>query len=537
MKIRNFIFLFFFIFFYCFAFCDARQIKDNPSFDDKILVEYKSDFNENDKNQFYDLYNVKPDSLQRAVEYLKINYELSEMPSKLNGIPFIRYKVKNRDNVINTVEKLKKLSFVRYAQPDYIRSALYTPIIPPAGPNDWFYQNGEQYGFNLVKADQAFTWGFINPDENRTVIVAILDTGARVTHQDFTGMITTGYNVLNPENPPDDDGIDGGHGTHVAGIISARTNDNLMHPPKTMAGAAYTHSSWTAKVLLMPIKVLASNGDGYDSDVYAGVKWAVDNGARVLNYSFGGYDPSQVLQNAINYAAEHDCINVGAAGNDSINAYYPASYSNVISVASCDKNDARSYFSNYGKIDVTAPGENILSTGNVSDYDYSSGDGTSFSAPYVSALAAMLMLKYDSASPEIIRKLIEQTADDIDAAGYDKYTGWGRINFVKAFARNFNVAQEIATYNWPNPFSPEGDIYTNITFVINEAADVKITIFDAAGDVVWKKDVSASEITPGYNYIRWDGKNLKGKTVANGTYFYVVKSQSTNGKNKILVLH
>ncbi|HPD19412.1 MAG TPA: hypothetical protein PLF61_07095, partial [Candidatus Goldiibacteriota bacterium] len=85
MKIRNFIFLFFFIFFYCFAFCDARQIKDNPSFDDKILVEYKSDFNENDKNQFYDLYNVKPDSLQRAVEYLKINYELSEMPSKLNG--------------------------------------------------------------------------------------------------------------------------------------------------------------------------------------------------------------------------------------------------------------------------------------------------------------------------------------------------------------------------------------------------------------------------------------------------------------------
>jgi hypothetical protein len=519
--------------FYWFAFCDAGEIKDNPSFDDKILVEYKSDFNENDKKQFYDLYNVKPDSLQRAVEYLKINYGLIEIPAKLSGIPFVKYKVKNRDNVINIVEKLKKLSFVRYAQPDFKRYALYTPIPTPAGPNDWYYQHGEQYGFNLVKADQAFTWGFINPAENRTVIAAVLDTGVRTTHQDFAGMTTAGYNVLNPENPPDDDGIDGGHGTHVAGIISARTNDDSA----TMAGAAYTHSSWTAKVLLMPIKVLASNGDGYDSDVYVGVKWAVDNGARVLNYSFGGYDPSPVLQNAINYAAMHDCINVGAAGNDSINAYYPASYSNVISVASCDENDVRSDFSNYGKIDVTAPGKNILSTGNVSDYDYSSGDGTSFSAPYVSALAAMLMLKYDSAPPETIRKLIEQTTDDIGASGYDKYTGWGRINFVKAFTRNFNVSQEIATYNWPNPFSPEGDIYTNIMFMINEPVDVKITIFDAAGDVVWKKDISTSEIQRGYNYIRWDGKNLKGKIVANGTYFYVVKSQLINGKNKILVLH
>lgn len=530
MNIKFFWLVFFFVIFNQFVYSDVKEIKNKPRFDNEILVEYKKDFSESDADNFYLINNIKPDSLQRAIEYLKTKFELTEIPAKLDGIPFVRYRVKNKDKLTKIVEELQKLSFVKYAQPNFKRYALYTPI--PNGPNDYYYQNGDQYGFNLVKADQAFTWGFINPAETKTIIVAVLDTGVRVTHQDFQGMTINGYNVLNPLLPPDDDGIDGGHGTGVAGIISARTNDNAA-----MAGVAYTHSSWTAKVLLMPIKVLSSDGSGYDYDVYVGVKWAVDNGAKVLNYSFGGHAPSPVLQNAVNYASMHGCINIAAAGNDSTNVCYPASYSNVISVASCDQNDIRSYFANYGKIDVTAPGENILSMTNRFDNDYSKMSGTSFAAPYVSALAAMLMLKYTSASSETIRILIEQTTDDIGISGYDEYTGWGRINFVRALNQNFNPVSGISTYNWPNPFSPEVDLYTNITLMINKQEDIKITIYDAAGDVVWKKYISAFEILPGYNYIKWDGKNLKGKTVANGTYFYVVKSQSINAKNKILVLH
>ncbi|MCX8093031.1 MAG: S8 family serine peptidase, partial [Candidatus Goldbacteria bacterium] len=375
------------------------------------------------------------------------------------------------------------------------------------------------------------------PGKNKTVIVAVLDTGIRTTHNDLRGLTITGYNALNPALPPDDDSSDGGHGTHVAGIISAETNNNSIIP-FSMAGAAYTHSSWTAKVLLMPIKVLASNGDGYDSDVYVGVKWAVDHGAKVINYSFGSYDPSPVLQNAINYASLRGCVNVAAAGNDSINAYYPASYSNVISVASCDENDIRSNFSNYGKIDVTAPGEEILSTGNLSDNDYSEISGTSFAAPFVSALAALLLLKYDTLDPVAIRRLIEQTADDIGASGYDKYTGWGRINFVRAFNQNFNPISEIInTYNWPNPFSPEMDLFTNITFTTNEPTDVTVIIYDAAGDIVWKKEISLSDVNIGQNFISWDGKNQNGKMVGSGTYFYVLKTKKSIGRNKIVVLH
>lgn len=549
MNIKNIIFLFFFIFIYKFIYCAVNEIKNKPSFDDEILVEYNDNFSEQDSKNFYINYNVEVDSMERAREFLKIRYKLTEIPSQLIGIPFVRYKTENKDKLLRIVEELQKLSFIKYAQPNYKRYALYTPIPTPQGPNDWYYQQGLQYGFNLVKADQAFTWGFINPAENKTIIVAVLDTGVRVTHRDLAIQITpdipamtvNGYNVLDPGYEPYDDGIDGGHGTHIAGIISARTNDNQLWPPPlsnaTMAGAAYTHSSWSAKVLLMPIKVLSSNGEGYDSDVYTGVKWAVDNGAKVLNYSFGGYDPSPVLQNAINYAAMRGCINVGAAGNDSINAYYPAAYSNVISVASCNQYDVRSGFSNYGKIDVTAPGEDIFSINNISDNSYSAMTGTSFAAPYVSALAALLMLKYTNVSPVTIRKLIEQTADDIGAPGYDKYTGWGRINFTRALNQDFNMVSEINTYNWPNPFSPEMDLYTNITFFVDEPTDINLIIYDAAGDVVWKKNVAGFNITSGQNFIIWDGKNSKGKTVASGTYFYILNTGKMIGKNKILVLH
>ncbi len=535
MNIRKVLFLFIFLIFIQFVYSDIKKIKNKPSFDDEILVEYRKDFKTQDIDNFYNVYNIRPDSLQRAIEYLKIKYELTEIPSSLDGIPFVRYKINKRENLVEVVKQLQKISFINYAQPNFKRYALYTPI--SGGPNDWYYQQGAQYGFNLVRADQAFTWGFIDPNKNKTIIVAVLDTGVRTTHQDLQGMTVTGYNVLNPGLEPDDDGIDGGHGTHIAGIISARTNDNPVKPPWTMAGAAYTHSSWTAKVLIMPVKVLASTGEGYDSDVYIGVKWAVDNGAKVLNYSFGSYDPSPVLQNAVNYAATRGCVNVGAAGNDAINAYYPASYSNVISVASCNQNDIRSNFSNYGKIDVTAPGEDILSMNNISDNNYSQMSGTSFAAPYVSALAAMLMLKYDIADPETIRKLIEQTADDIGASGYDIYTGWGRINFVRAFNQNYNTMPEINTYNWPNPFSPEMDLYTNITFMTDEPTDVSLVIYDAAGDVVWKKNIDISGVTAGQNFIKWDGKNQKGKIAGSGTYFYVIKTKKTTGKNKIIVLH
>jgi len=513
------------------------RISGKPRYKDGIIVKYKE--------------GVSGDTaLRRQVE---TKYGL--VPVVKKGItPFSCYRVADKNNLPETVSALEKESSVEFAQPDYIRYALYTPL--PGGPNDTYYSTSfppaipvptpAQWGFNAVKADQAFTWGLIEQSQQKEIIVAVLDTGVRATHQDLTGLTINGYNVLSPGSQPDDDNITPyydtdygvtvtpeGHGTHVAGIIGANTNNGMG-----VAGAAYSNSSWTAKVLIMPVKVLDAIGEGADSDIYLGVKWAVDNGANVMNYSLGGPGFSPALQLAVNYASERGCVNVAAAGNDGGPAYYPAGFGNVISVASCDENGLRSSFSNYGKIDVSGPGEYILSCGAINNSYYYVEGGTSFAAPFVSGLSALIMLKYNSMNQDSVKNLIEQTADDIGNAGYDNTTGWGRVNFVKALSKTYNaVSGETKTYCWPNPFSPDNDIYTNITFVMAAPEDVTIEIYDGGGDLVWKTEKAAAEMTYGYNYIKWDGKNLNNDSVGNGVYFYVLKTPKLYGKNKIAVLH
>jgi subtilisin family serine protease len=306
-----------------------------------------------------------------------------------------------------------------------------------------------------------------------------------------------------------------------------------------MAGTAYRNATWTAKVLIMPVKVLAWDGSGLDSDIFSGAVWAVDHGANVLNMSFGGVDGSDTMQAAVNYAYNNGCICVAAAGNDGSTVWYPAAYSTVISVAATDSNDQRASFSNFGKIDVSAPGVDIWSCNNVPSVPYSSEDGTSFSSPHVAGLAALIVMKYPGISPDQAVKLIEQTSDTLNANGYDQYTGWGRINVLRALSspQNFSRAAAVNTYNWPNPFSPENDMFTNITFVAPSPQNVSVIIYDGGGNVVWRASLPAASVPAGQNIIKWNGVNSSGRSVANGTYFYVLKAGGSTGKNKIMVIH
>jgi subtilisin family serine protease len=168
---------------------------------------------------------------------------------------------------------------------------------------------------------------------------------------------------------------------------------------------------------------------------------------------------------------------------------------------------------------------------------YYSDDGTSFAAPFVSGLAAMIMLKYPGLAPDQVRSIIERSATDIETPGYDIYSGWGRIDMARALNQDYNAPEKSNTYNWPNPFSPGMNLYTNIVFQLPAAADISISIYDAGGDLVWKKELATGQTAAGNNSTTWDGRNLSGKTVAAGTYFYVIKTPSGNGKNKIVVIH
>jgi thermitase len=302
---------------------------------------------------------------------------------------------------------------VLYAEPDYIARA------QPTTPNDPYY--GSQWGLSKINAPTA--WDMATGSS--AVVIAIVDTGIDLTHPDLicAGKLTTArWNFVAGNNTPNDDN---GHGTHVAGIAAACGNNGIG-----VAGVA-----WEAR--LMPVKVLDSSGSGYYSDVAAGIIYAVDNGARVVNLSLAGASSSTTLANAVQYAHGHGVLVVAAAGNCAQGGsqcgnlsnpiMYPGAYPTVLAVAATDSGDNWGSFSEHQPyVGVAAPGVSIYST--LRGGNYGTMTGTSMATPYVSGLAALLWSFAPSFTVDQIANTIESTADDLGAPGKDDYFGYGRIN-------------------------------------------------------------------------------------------------------------
>ena len=212
------------------------------------------------------------------------------------------------------------------------------------------------------------------------VIVAVVDTGVRGDHEDLAGVVLPGLDLVgNSDGRVDPNG----HGTHVAGVIAASTGNG-----RGVAGAA-------PGVRILPVRVLAADGSGQSSDVAAGVVWAVQHGARVVNLSLGGTIPSEGMLDAITYADANGVLVVAAGGNGGAGAnepIYPAAYEPAVAVAAVDANRVRASFSSSGTyIDVAAPGVGVVSTYNSAVNAYASSSGTSMAAPYASAAAALVV--------------------------------------------------------------------------------------------------------------------------------------------------
>ena len=208
-------------------------------------------------------------------------------------------------------------------------------------PNDPDFS--QQWGMAKIQAPQA--WDVTRGSSS--VKVAIVDTGIKLNHPDLAAKIVAARNFTTSSTVDDVYG----HGTHVAGIAAAVTNNGLG-----VAGVGYNAS-------LMSVKVLGDTGSGYHSDIANGIIWATDNGANVINMSLGGPSSSTTLQQAVDYAWSHGVVVVAAAGNGGNSVpSYPGAYANVIGVAATDPNDRLYSFSTYGDwVDVAAPG-NALST-------------------------------------------------------------------------------------------------------------------------------------------------------------------------------
>ncbi len=314
-------------------------------------------------------------------------------------------------------------------------------------PNDPYYSStgswGQSYAdlWGLKKVQAGTAWDLAT---GSGVIVAVVDTGIDYNHPDISANVwrnpgeiagngidddgngfiddTVGYDFANTDNNP----MDGhGHGTHIAGTIAATGNNSLG-----VIGLAFNSK-------VMALKGLDDSGSGSDYDLAMGITYAADNGADVVNASWGsGGFPSKFMDDTINYAVSLGVVFVAAAGNSNTDAsnFYPAAYTNSIAVAASDSNDSKAWFSNYGaRIDVAAPGVDILSLQRGGS-GYTRLSGTSMAAPHVCGLAALIMSQHPEYSSPQVRQTISNYADDIGAAGKDASFGYGRINAQRALA-------------------------------------------------------------------------------------------------------
>jgi subtilisin family serine protease len=310
----------------------------------------------------------------------------------------------------DVAKRLNALGEVAWAEPNRWREAYLVPNDP---------QFGAQWGLTRIGCPDA--WDHTTGDPS--IVVAVVDTGIDLNHPELAALLVGGQDLVDfpPGSIPkpgwvfegDFTGVDAipqdevGHGTHVAGTICCASNNAVG-----VAGVAWN-------VRLMPVRVLARiretatgrvSGSGSAANIAAGIRWAVDHGARVINMSLGGYGDTTVEREAVAYAISHGVVVVAAMGNDNTNQQsFPAAYPDVIAVAATDSGDHRASFSNFGPhIDVSGPGVGIQST--YWDDTYASLNGTSMASPHVAGVAALVLSRNSSLSASAVGNIIRSTA-------------------------------------------------------------------------------------------------------------------------------
>ena len=285
--------------------------------------------------------------------------------------------------------------------------------LPPSDP-----RYHEQWNLEAVRAPVAWavTRGANGP------IVAVIDSGVDLGHPDLSGNLVAGWDFVEGDGVPQDGD---GHGTHVAGIMGA-----LGHNGMGVAGL-----NWQARI--MPLRVFPDSGDARLTDVVKAIRWAVDQGARVINLSLSGDTPTEVEREAIQYALSRGAVVIAAAGNEKTGRpEYPAAYPGVIGVGATDRTNTVTAFSNEGPfVDVVAPGKDVLSTYPRAlgiEYEYASG--TSMATPHAAGLAALIWAGSPWLTAGQLADTILSTALDLGPAGRDDAYGHGLIDAGLAVA-------------------------------------------------------------------------------------------------------
>lgn len=453
------------------------------------------------------------------------------------------------DTIQSFLEKLKNDPDVEFAEPNGVMRAF-------VAPNDPSYAS--QFALDSDHIDIEPAWDITHGDAD--IIVAVVDSGVDYTHTDLNDNMWTNPNPSGnsglrgttikidwngdgdcldsfasvgdeqcASNDPLDNFTGEFHGPRVAGIISAETNN-----AQGMAGIARDSK-------IMGVKALNNDGAGSYSAIAEGIIYAAANGARVINLSLGGTsdDPSGAVQAAVTYAInEKNAVVVAASGNsgNSVAVNFPASIEEVIAVGATNSNNTLASFSCTGnKLDLVAPGVGVLTT--FPTNTTATDDGTSFSAPMVSGVAALILAIRPNMTVREVTNYLNFTARDLGASGFDTGFGFGMLNAGRALAAVnngtifvTNPAEPGETFPYPNPFSPASGSVVQFSIPNNTGATstsgIEITVYNAAGEEIKKLN----------NTIEWNGRNDEGNFVASGLYYYFVKSPGGEYKGKLTVI-
>lgn len=477
----------------------------------------------------------------RAKKYFAPELKNAVKKTELSGL--ILYKINDGRNLFDVISALLQNPDVKWAQPNYAYKIFRTiPNDPDFGDKQWYLNyTGIPDMWDNVKGD------------NSNIIIAVLDTGIDTLHPDLQGRIYENAAEINGLEGIDDDangyiddkyGFDAvfseqvsdngtsdnfyddimkntqapkdwnGHGTAVASVIGAKTNNRI----------GISGILWGGKIL--NVRVGNSDATMTTIDIIKGVVYAVRAGASVINMSFGGYSNDNLEEKAINEAYNRGVVLIASAGNESYNyAAYPAQYGNVISVGAIQMDGTKSSFSNYGyRVDLMAPGSAIYAAlRNTSNYDYF--DGTSFSAPIVSGCAGLLLVYNSSLKPWEIREILKAGCKPM---GSDY--GAGNLNIMNSFrqfseyGKSASSIQNKKVISFPNPFKYGKDAY--LTFkALSNTSKISLKIYTVSGKLIKEINFNSQEVSDydndGSAEIRWNGLDKDGKICSPGSYFFI----------------